>query len=213
MIATNLTGEPAQIMKWQTMGIVGWPHRNGTDVFVVNLVTGSWSKWTGWDIQCMALHQGAAYFGDSSAVYQMEAAGSDNGAPYICRLSWLPDHLGAAGAFKTVGLIRAIFRSLVPFRPKLSVAENYGYSFPAAPSAPIETTVEALWDVGIWDSSRWDDAPSAEERRTATTQWVSAGAAGYAVSPQVQITAGGSRILDAELVALDLMYTVGTSVG
>jgi hypothetical protein len=212
MVSTNLTGLPAQIMKWNSMGLVGWPHRAGTDLFVVNLITGSWAKWTGWDVQSMAMHQGLAYFGDTTSVYQMEAAGSDNGASYICRLSWLPEHLGAPGTFKVVGLIRAIFRSLVPFNPKLSVAENYGKSFPSAPNAPIETTIEALWDVGIWDSSIWDDAPDSEERGTAITQWVAAGACGYAVSPQVQITAGGSRMLDAELVALDLSYSVGANV-
>ncbi len=58
----------------------------------------------------------------------------------------------------------------------------------------------------------WDDSPASDERGTAITQWVSAGAQGYAVSPQVQITAGSSRMLDAELVALDLSYSVGGNV-
>jgi hypothetical protein len=35
------------------------------------------------------------------------------------------------------------------------------------------------------------------------------GASGVAVSPQVQVTSGGSRMLDAELVAYDVAYQTG----
>lgn len=211
--STNTTGVGPSLLKWQgqTMGLVAWPHRN--EVYVVNLITGGWAKWTGIDARCMALHNGVAYYGDNAGnVFQMEAGGTDNGAPYICRLSWLPEHLGAAGTYKMVTQMRAIFRSLVPFRAKLSAAENYGKNFPTPPSAPLDVTAPALWDSGIWDTSLFDDSEGSEERVTAVTQWVSVGASGYTVSPQVQITAGSNRVLDAELVAVDVAYILGETV-
>jgi hypothetical protein len=57
---TNVTALPVQIQKWpaQSLALVGWPHRGITEAFVVNLITGAWAKITGWDIQCMVLHDG-----------------------------------------------------------------------------------------------------------------------------------------------------------
>ena len=212
MHRTNLDGLPVQIEKWQShsMAIVGWPHRNGTDTYVVNLITGAWAKWVGLDVQCMALHQGWIYFGTGDGVVlQMEASGYDDGQAYVCRLSMLPQHLGAPGAFKIATQARATFQSMAPFTPKLSVAENYGRNFPVAPSAAPDAGSSSLWDVATWDVSLWDDGPDSETRVTALMQWVSVGASGFSLSPQVQVTCGGERKPDAELIAMDLAYLVG----
>jgi hypothetical protein len=212
---SNVTALPVQVQKWpaQSLALVGWPHRAGEEAFVVNLITGAWGKITGWDMQCMVLHDGWLYFADAAGfIHQAEASGYDGTAPYVCRLSWLPQDFGAPGAFKLGSLGRATFRAGVPFRAKLSMAENYGTKFPSPPSAPADSSAPALWDVGIWDVSRFDDAPGSDVRTTAVTQWVSVGASGYALGPQVQITAGGSRMLDAEMVAFDVAYLVGGNV-
>lgn len=208
----NLLGEPVQLLKWQgqSMGIVGFPHRS--EAFVVNLVTGAWAKWTGLNVQSLVQHRGSAYFGDGSAVHQFEASGYDGTAPYVCRLSFLPDPLGAPGAYKVAHAVRATFRSLVPFRPKLSLAENYWKNFPAPPDTVLDSADASLWDIGTWDDSLWDNGPNSEERITAITQWVGVGATGVALSPQVQITAGGARIIDAELISFDVSYSVGGGV-
>jgi hypothetical protein len=210
--ATNTSTATPQVIKWpsQSIGFVGWPHREGGDSFVVNLITGAWAKWTGLDMQCLTLYQGWAYFGNAAGeIYQIEASGYDGDQSYICRMSWLPQPLQADAAFKIVTQVRATFRSRVPFNPKLSVAQDYGRNFPAPPSVPLDAGTLALWDVGVWDVSRFDDGPDSEERVTAVTQWVAVGAAGVAVSPQLQITGGGERMLDAELVAYDVAYLVG----
>ncbi len=211
----RLTTPSVQMLKWQreSMGIIGLPHRGGLEAFAVNLVTGAWSKWTGLDVQCMALHNDIAYFGDASGkIYQFEATGQDNGAPYAFRYSGLPDHLGAPGAFKTVDMARATFRSLAPFGAKLSVATDYRKTFPAAPNVTADDADYALWDVALWDVAKWDDGPDLEERLTVTTLWRSIGVSGFSVAPQVQVTCGSARKPDAELVAFDMLYHAGGTV-
>jgi hypothetical protein len=203
------------MQKWpaQSLALVGWPHRGITEAFVVNLITGAWAKITGWDIQCMVLHDGWLYFADAAGIiYQAEAHGYDGTAPYVCRLSWLPQALGAPGSFKLGGLARATFRAGAPFRPKLSMASNYGNHFPTPPSSAPDSTAPATWDAAVWDVSLFDDGAGSDVRTTAVTQWVSVGASGFVLSPQVQITAGGARILDAELIAYDTAYQIGGNV-
>jgi hypothetical protein len=202
-----------QMLKHQreSMMIVGYPE--SAETHVCNMQTGAWAKWTGHDVQCMALYNDLAYFGAADGnVYQFEGAGSDDGAVYVCRMSMLPDHLGAPGAHKEILMARATFRFLAPFTPKLSVATNYGRNFPVAPSAAVDASSPALWDVGMWDVSQWDDAPDSDERMTEPTRWKSIGVSGLTAGAQVQIACGADRKPDAELVIFDLLYESGGTV-
>lgn len=204
---------PFSMAKWDagSMGIFGFPHRNET--LVVNMQTAAWAKYTGWDVQALGLFNGQAYFADGLGnVYQAEGGGSDNGAIYVARLQTLPNHLGAPGFRKVTTQARASFRALAPFTARLSVAIDYDRNFPNPPSAALDATTPALWDVGQWDVSRWDDGPDAEERLPVSTRWRSTPGSGFSHSAQLQVTCGGTRKPDAELVAIDLMYQRGAMV-
>jgi hypothetical protein len=204
-----------QMLKWATEGmlIVGYPHRGPKETHVANVQTGAWARWTNHNVQCMALHNDRAYFGDSEGyIMQFEGSGSDRGTPYTMRLSGLPDHLKSPGAYKTAEMARATFRALAPFVAKLSVATDYRREFPTPPNADTTQTAAALWDVGLWDVSKWDDGPDSEARQTATTKWRSINRSGHAMGPQVQITSGAARKPDVELVSVDLLYNVGEVV-
>jgi hypothetical protein len=183
-VARSITANTkVQLTKWasSSMGIVGYPHR--TETHVVNLATGAWAKWTGLDIQCMAVYTDQAFYGDSDGyIFNIESGGSDNGAIYLARGSLLPDPLGAPGAIKTAHQARATFRAL------------------------------RIWDVGTWDVSRWDDSDTSEVRETVQTRWRSIGRTGYVVGPQWQIACGATRQPDAELVSIDVTYAVGATV-
>lgn len=217
VVRSNTANAPVQMLKWQreSMGIFGYPNRVGSlaETHVVNLTTGAWAKWTGMEVQCMALFRDKAYFGDADGnVHEIEGGGSDNGAIYLARASLLPDHLDAPGAYKTVAMARATFRSLRSFTAKLSCATDYRRNFPPAPNVFVTSDIPSQWDVGQWDISVWDDGDDSEQRVTATTRWRSIGRSGYAVSPQFQVSLGSTRKPDAELVQFDLLYTVGGTV-
>jgi hypothetical protein len=207
------TNDSVQMLKWQkeSMGIVGFP--DADYCFVVNLQTGAWSKWTNKDIQALALHNDLAYFGDSNGdVFLIEGGGSDNGAQYVFRWSFLPDHLGSPGQIKHVHNARATFRSLRPFNANLDVATDYGRDFEIAPDVfPIDDE-GALWDLAQWDVAIWDNDDDSEAKVTATTYWRAINRSGVVVGPQVQISLGSGRKPDVELVTFDAIYDVGGTV-
>lgn len=210
-VRTNASSLPVQMLKWQreSMGIVAFPHLD--HCFVVNLQTGAWAKWTGKAITAMALHNDLAYWaGADGFVYQFEGAGADDGAPYAFRWSLLPDDLGAAGRLKHVYSARATWRALVPFVAQLDVATDYRRDFEQPPpNAAPDDDGGALWDVALWDAAIWDDGADSDAQTTVTTLWQSINRSGIVVAPQVQVTCGGSRKPDAELVTVDLLYDVG----
>lgn len=204
------TGQ-VHIAKWQreSMGLIGVPARR--EAYVVNLTTNAWAKWTGLDMQALGVMGQRAFYADAQGrVFEIEAAGSDNGLPYVVRIGLQPDHLNSPGALKTVHQARAIFRAFRPFEARLSVATDYRTEFPTPPNvAPAGSAIPSVWGAGQWDAAIWDDGVDTEIRRTATTRWRSIGRTGISASPQVQITIGSQRRPDAELVAIELTFTQG----
>lgn len=201
--------------------IVKWPEKNRAYVslpvtsddnepwcFVVNLQTGAWAKYVGWDTRCFVLHDDQVYFGSNDGtIKRAELGGFDDvSTPYVskCAGSW--DHLGAVGSLKTIKQARATFRTSNSFAPQLSGSVGYAVTFPSAPNAVAAEAADSLWDIGLWDEALWD---SGIDLRTYTTRWVSIGKTGNEFSFQVQVTNGGTNTPTAELAVFDLTFESG----
>lgn len=201
---------PWEILKWPTnnMMLVSLPAADSSQAYMclaANLETGAWSVFTGWDTRCVGLYGDSGYFGTSGGkIYQMEAGGSDDGMPYVCAFSGLPDQMRSAAVYKTIHSARATFLSNVAFKPKISAAMDYKKTLPTAPNAATDTPT-SLWDTGLWDVAVWD----ASSTVSVTTKWVSIGKSGFSISPQVQITCGGTPQPVTELVQFDVIYERG----
>ncbi|MER9691989.1 hypothetical protein NKJ16_08625 [Mesorhizobium sp. M0179] len=204
---------PWEVLKWPlfNMAIVSLPATTGQTkkCFVVNLQTGAWADYTGWDTRCLALHDGRAYFGTSDGkVMQCEVSGNDDGLPYTCTYVGLFDHMKAPARAKIVHMARTVFRASRKFIAKLSISADYQVRLPSAPASVANDVTLDEWDTGLWDVALWD----AGSVKTVSTKWASIGQSGFAVAPQVQVTCGVSPMPDAELVALDVTYEVGAVV-
>lgn len=199
-----------ELMKWPSnnMMVVGLPVVSGTDdyCFVCNVETGAWTKFTGWDTQCLIHYGGQGFFGSSTGkVYRMEVGGTDDGAAYTCRLMWLPDHLKRPGAIKTIHSARTTVRAT--FNPvlKLSAVVNYAETIPSAPGAGTGFASNGQWDVSLWDVGIWDAPVSYNNYH----RWASIGKTGYSVSLQLQVTCNFTPKPELELIATDVMYETG----
>ncbi len=198
------------VLKWPSnnMAVVALPVVDGTTgayCFVVNLETGAWCRYTGWDTECLGLYNSIGYFGTSDGkVMQMEAGGSDDGSPYTAVYVGSFDHLMAPGRVKTVHSARTIFNAGSDIAPQISISRNYTVSLPSPPNSVADFTSDD-WDVGLWDVALWDGGVSLETK----TQWHSIGQSAFAVAPQLQMTMGISPTPRVELVAIDLMFEIG----
>lgn len=199
---------PWQIVKWPVMGIaiVSLPVVNGDTpprCLVVNLATGAWGRYTGWDTRSLTLYNGWGYFGTSDGkVMKAETGGADNGLPYACTYVGLFEHMGDVAATKVLKLARASFLSGNPFVPQLSASVNYSVSLPSEPDPYVESQDSNVWDVAKWDEAKW----SGIGERQAITKWVGIGAAGFTIAPQVQITVSQTGTPDAELASFDIVF-------
>jgi hypothetical protein len=204
---------PWEVVKWPgksrayvSLPVVG--SENEPWCFVVNLQTGAWCKYVGWNTRCFVLHDDQVYFGSNDGtIKNAELGGFDDvSTPYTskCAGSW--DHLGQIGTIKTVKQARATFRTANNFLPQLSGSVGYSVTFPSAPDAVNVEAADSLWDIGLWDVAVWD---TSVDFRTQTTRWVSIGKTGNEFSFQVQVTNGGENTPTAELAVFDLTFEYG----
>ncbi|CAN7598131.1 hypothetical protein LJR234_004619 [Mesorhizobium amorphae] len=203
---------PWEIIKWPDMNyaIVSLPVTalgQPPWAFVVNLETGAWCKFVGWETRCLELHDSRLYFGTNSGeVFEAEISGNDNGQPIYYTYVGNPDHMKSLGALKTVHQARTTFLSATPYNAKISFSVNYSVELPPAPVAADGGTAD-LWDSGEWDVMLWDQpAPTPS---VGGGQWLSIGKTGYVMQPQVQITGFLNQRPVTEFVQLDATFEIG----
>lgn len=200
---------PWEIAKWPAynMAIFTAPNTTGVDpkVLCVNLHTGAWARYTGWDARCVTILGRKAYFGtNTGVVVQCEVGGSDMGSIYVCKFSGSFDHFGSPAVHKNIEMARGTFLTKTPIDPEVSVTFDYETEFPSAPNAAA-IQPSSGWDEGFWDISMWD----ADATQRAVLPWVSVGGDGISAAPQVQISVGSTGRPMTELVAIDILYQTG----
>jgi hypothetical protein len=208
------SGAHWEIAKWpsRSLGLVTLPISTVGESaysFVVNLETGAWTKYTGWDARCATVFNDRLFFGTTDGlVMEGEVGGDDAGEPFVATLVYHANHLGSPGITKTAKAARATFLASRPFKPRVSVSTNYKIVLPVAPNAIEDTDLEG-WDAGTWDNATWDAESSPA---TISTQWTSLGRTGYAMNVQVQVTSANQAARDCELVSVDVLYERGAAV-
>lgn len=181
------------------------PESRSPVVFVSNANTGRWCTFTGWDATAFEVFNGGLFFGGTDgAVRQGGVGGSDEGAPYVGRVLPLFDDMGAAPNLKVMKMAQAVVRSAYDVKVQLSGHVNYKVNFPAPPSQG-SIPIGNEWDNGVWGTSTWD----AERGDIIAGDWVSVGGSGHDVSVGMQITSGAVVPIDAELVRINVTYTLG----
>ena len=204
---------PWEMVKWteRNMGIVNVPITstvNDPYCYVVNLESGAWARYTGWDTRCLHTFEEWGFFGTNDGrVLRMESGGTDDGELYEAVLINHFDHMGSPGVHKAVRQVRASFIAERDFYPFLSASSDYVASVSGSPSSIGQFTAD-LWDVGLWDDALWDSSSN----KMPMSRWDSVGRSGFAIAWQVQIASGTDLALGVELISVDLTYETGDLV-
>ena len=82
---------PWTMCKWDEYGgmFVTWPGGNAGNQYcaVVNIATGAWARFTGWDAMCFGRMRGDMFFGTQlGKIMQADRTGYDNGVPYTATM-------------------------------------------------------------------------------------------------------------------------------
>lgn len=167
----------------QQLAIINVPTvSNSTSVqFVMNVLTGAWCRFTGWNAACFAVFNDDLYFGDFSGNINTAFTSSTDGPNAIlydmqCAFNWFDD----PGRTKRVTMAQPLMVSSGTITPTLTFDEDFGTSTTAAPLSDISGTT--LWDVAIWDQSLWSG------NLQTLTQWYSVQAIGHALAARMKFS-------------------------
>jgi len=198
-----------RITKWpeKNMAFVTFYEQSGSVdyQFVVNTRTNAWTRFTGWDMQALALFKDQIYFGTAEGrIMFAERGGADDGQPYVATLVGDYDHLGAPARTKVGRMAQGVFISSLPFKPEIGISTDFKDQTGISPSIAA-SPVQSDWDAGLWDAATWDG----EEAQQITTKWVSAFRYGQYIAPMVQVAFSDTAEPKVKLVAVNLTYEYG----
>ncbi len=205
-------GSGWQLVKSPRKGVmfISQPDTSGVTktALAVNLLTGAWSRVTGWDTRCVAYYNDNPYFGaNDGCVYLMDASGSDAGSIYTALYLGQHEAMGVQGREKTVLQMQAMFQTGTPINPQLSALSDFSEATSSAPSSPANFTTDT-WDSGLWDTAVWNATTTTEN----SARWTAAGVTGRTIAPELQLTFGITPTPVVELVAIDAQYRIGAVV-
>lgn len=211
--ARSRTSMPWSVVKWPEGGkaYVGLPVvDDGVEplCYVVNLNTGAWCEYYGWDVRCFGEHNGNVYFGTSDGkVMRAEDTGKDGSSSYIAKCILQFDHMRRRGQYKEMKLMRTVIRGSRPLIVQPSCTVDYRERLPTAPNSAPDSS-EDTWDNGLWDEAVWDASGNA----TAYSRWQSVVGAGFVHAAVLQATIGAELAPDAEVIEIGAMFQPGNVV-
>lgn len=206
---------PWEVIKWPTrnMAFISLPTESEDPedhfCFVVNVETGAWTKYTGWNVRCMELFNDQVFIANPDGrVLRAEQGGDDDGTPYnpLWVGNW--DDTTALGKIKTYHQARGHLLARSDVNAQVSVSVDYRVSLPPFPAAAEAQGGAFTWDVSVWDGPDvWDGGGGPFQ--AINTRWRSIGQTGYAHAIQFQMTCSDPSKIEAEIVEVTVTYEPG----
>lgn len=154
---------------------------------VLNIKTGAWARFTGWNARCFALYNDSLYFGGSGIVYKADT-GMQDGSSAING-----DALTAWNRFGTarVKQMTAVRNLMETDGDLISVSSAIGADF-LEPNTSYSTTTSVIsgtsWDTADWDTSDWPN------EFAISSEWKSAAAMGHTFAQRVKVSTGTQSV-------------------
>ncbi len=181
------------------MLLVNVPVAEGTEQrqWVMNTLTGGWSKFTDWNANTFGLFNGELYFGgNSDAVWKADVGFQDNGGGIIADLKTAFSYLGSRGQTKLFQLVRPMFES--NGSPGFLMGLNIDFEDQEPTSQPA-TAPQAggVWDTATWDSGTWGAGAAI------TRDWQGAVGYGEAAAIRLRVVTNGAsfKLYNFDVVA------------
>jgi len=171
--------------------------------YVMDLITGSWSRFLGWNARCFAYFNGELYYGDSTRTVKAFTGPNDFGVAIQADMLTGYNYFGSRGFNKHVELLRPTFLATGAFAFQLSLLSDFQRQLPPATlsSSPISA---ALWDSALWDASFWgSDFSLSQQWRTIFNN------PGYNFGLGISLS---SSTITAQLLAVDYILSRGDSL-
>jgi hypothetical protein len=158
--------------------------------FVMNTITKSWCRFTGWNANAWADFDGNIYFSDGLIIYKAWSGVDDAGVPIVCTILQAYSPLGARYQ-KNVTLVKPNFGSVGSANISLALDSDFQTFDGESIFTYAPTSEGAIWGVDLWDTAIWDSDASVFQNAWTTVP----GNLGYLHSFRLQITTSSGNFI------------------
>ena len=168
-----------------------------SDQYVMNILTGAWTRFIGWNALCFSLYNENLYFGGSDGkVYQADYGQTDNGSTIAAEIRTAFNYFGDDTRQKQFLMVRPTIATTTTAPVLLDIDTDFNQKTITS-TASVAGSASDAWDAATWDSSYWGGgAVSAKD-------WYSVSGIGYCGS--VALKASFSNV-NFDLSSLNVIY-------
>lgn len=181
-------------------GLFNVPRGNSKyEQHVVNVNTGSWCRFTGWNGHCFNVFNDELYFGGSGIVYKGDTGTTDAGSAIEANGQTAFSNFGFPGMPKGFVAIRPVVDANGGLPTFLAVHTDFRQN------GELFSTTQGGSSGPAWDTSPWDTTAWASDEGTYSL-WYGCDGSGYTGSLQVKAVSSDKWI---KWYSSDLMFEVG----
>ena len=172
--------------------------------YVMNLDTGAWTKFTGWNANCFEVQADKLYYAGNSVLYQCDTGNADwdlnASAPSDINAKCKPafNYFNAPGVNKMFTMVRPIISAAGQINPVLAINVDFQDKLPS--SVPTYVVGGSPWDTSAWDTSPWSSVANVNQ------QWQTASGIGKCATIYLQTASQGTNV---DWQATDFVYQKG----
>jgi len=166
--------------------------------YVMNTITGAWTKFTGWNAACFAEMSDVLYFGGSNFVAKCDTGGTDDGSTINTKLLQAFSYFGNTQQ-KMFKMIRPVFQSDGNFTPSIAINTDFANTFPTAATSYTAAATGA-WDTTDWDVTYWAGEGDVLK------YWISQPAIGFSAACNMALNVAN---IEVKLMATDFLFETG----
>jgi hypothetical protein len=163
---------------------------------VMNVRTGAWCRFTGFDFGCFSLLGSSLYAGDNTGtVWKYSLEGHDDDGDEISATILQAFTNCGSLLHKEVTQARPILMGPGNYTPVVEIKVDYDTRAPTA-EAGVTATTEPLWNVALWNVSFWSSG--SVQRK----EWQSVSGGGLVIAPAIKISIAKELVINRT----DILY-------
>jgi hypothetical protein len=168
--------------------------------FVMNMVTGGWCRFTGWNASCFEVYNDELYFGMTGKVVKAWTGTSDFGANIVGSVQQAFNYFSPKGGQKQITLVRPITQSSDSIEVSIGLDVDFDQSVLLG-TASIASSGYGIFDASLWDIALWGPDTITNKRwRTIASK------PGFCFAFRLQVS---SNNVEFTWASTDYVYTVG----
>lgn len=152
--------------------------------YVMNMISGAWTKFEGWNAFCFEESDDSLYYGGDGTVYKCDTGTDDNGSNIEADCQQSYSYFNQKGVIKRFLQARPIFLSDGDIYPSIRMNVDYELEDTISPPS-FSGTSGSEWDISDWDVSDWGGNDSIFKN------WQSISGVGYAGGIRIRTSTKG----------------------